>query len=260
MFLFFSHKAFFDGWDNLYNLIVMNIGFLAIGGLLMVLPSAISLPGWFFPVFLLAALVASSIWLAAATRALLPAADSTTIEWRAVFRQLRPAVKPGLQLAAMVVPLSAVFTVTLPYYLSGSSYLSILAFGLLLWVGLFCILVLQFFLAVEARYQAGFAQSIRHCLVLVLDSPGFAILLLMHNSLTLVVSAFLALLAPGPAAVMLNINIAVKLRQYKLNWLAEHNPTRQRGRQAIPWPDLLQQDRELLGKRSLRGLIFPWKD
>jgi len=260
VYFFFSYKAFFDGWDNLFNLIMINAGILLIGGLLVVLPSVLALPAWLIPVFLLFALMAVCVWLAAACRALLPAADSGSIEWRDIFRQLRPALKPGLQLAALLVPLTTAFAVSLPYYLSGQSRLSFLAFGLLLWLGLFCLMVLQYFLAVQARFESGFVQSLRHCLILALDSPGFSFILLVHNLVALMLSAFLALLAPGPAALMLNLNIAVKLRQYKLDWLAEHDPDRKQPKLTIPWQALLQHDREMLGKRSLKGLIFPWKD
>ena len=73
----------------------------------------------------------------------------------------------------------------------------------------------------------------------------------------LVVSFFTALLLPGIATIMLWWNIAFKLRLYKYDWL-EQNPGANRRR--VPWDALLVEDRERVGKRTLKGMIFPWKE
>ena len=44
---------------------------------------------------------------------------------------------------------------------------------------------------------------------------------------------------------------------YKYDWL-EANP--EANRKKIPWDALLMDDKERVGKRTLRGMIFPWKE
>jgi hypothetical protein len=43
---------------------------------------------------------------------------------------------------------------------------------------------------------------------------------------------------------------------YKYDYL-EKNPG---DRRRIPWDALLVEDRERVGKRTLKGMIFPWKE
>ena len=49
----------------------------------------------------------------------------------------------------------------------------------------------------------------------------------------------------------------MKLRLYKYDYL-EENPDAKRN--DIPWDALLIDERERVGKRTLRGMIFPWKE
>ena len=81
--------------------------------------------------------------------------------------------------------------------------------------------------------------------------------LLAYNLVTIVLSFFLAFLVPGFAGVALAGDVALRLRMYKYDWL-EANPGAKRNE--VPWDELLGEDRELVGKRTLKGMIFPWKE
>ena len=62
---------------------------------------------------------------------------------------------------------------------------------------------------------------------------------------------------PGISAVVLWISVGLKLRLYKYDYL-EKNP--EANRKKIPWDALLVADKDRVGKRTLRGMIFPWKE
>jgi len=64
-------------------------------------------------------------------------------------------------------------------------------------------------------------------------------------------------LLPGLAGLALGSDVALKLRLHKYDWLEAHPDA---NRRKIPWDDLLEEDRELVGKRTFRGMFFPWKD
>jgi hypothetical protein len=50
---------------------------------------------------------------------------------------------------------------------------------------------------------------------------------------------------------------AIKLMMYKYDYLeAEADADRKH----IPWDELLYEERESVGNRSLKNMIFPWKD
>ena len=107
------------------------------------------------------------------------------------------------------------------------------------------------------RSGGGLRKNLRKSFYLMMDNPLFSLFLLVYNAIVLLVSMFLSFLIPGPAALALNLNVAVKLRLYKYDWL-EANPD-SKGKK-IPWFELLEEDRERVGKRTLKGMIFPWKD
>jgi hypothetical protein len=72
-----------------------------------------------------------------------------------------------------------------------------------------------------------------------------------------ILSAFTAFLLPGLGSIVLLLQVATKLRIYKYDYL-EENP--EANRRKIPWDAILIDDKQRVGKRTLRGMIFPWKE
>jgi hypothetical protein len=50
--------------------------------------------------------------------------------------------------------------------------------------------------------------------------------------------------------------VAFKLRLYKYDYYEAHPSGKKR---RVPWNELLAHDKEKLGKRTFKTLIFPWK-
>lgn len=257
MISFFIHKAFFDGWDNLFRIAALNVGFLLVSGIFILGPDIAGAPLPLILLGFLLTLAASGIWWSACVHALSKVADYEDLGLPEIRRALRDGLVPGLQFSAMAASLVVILVVAFPFYLGRSDALSIVALGIIFWSALGAILSLQYFLPLQARLGGGFRKNLRKSFYLMMDNPLFSLFLLAYNVLVLVVSMFLAFLAPGPAALALNLNVAVKLRLYKYDWM-EANPD-SRG-QKIPWLELLAEDKERVGKRTLKGMIFPWKD
>jgi len=62
---------------------------------------------------------------------------------------------------------------------------------------------------------------------------------------------------PGPAGAMQWMQSAVKLRLLKYEYL-ERNP--QSHRRRVPWNAVFVEEQRLVGPRSLKSTLFPWKD
>jgi uncharacterized membrane protein YesL len=118
------------------------------------------------------------------------------------------------------------------------------------------VLALQFFFPVQSRLDKKFGKILKKMFLLFLDNPLFSVGLLVGAVATLALSAFTALLLPGIASILLWWNVALKLRIYKYDYLEKHPDARRN----IPWDALLVEDRERVGKRTLKGMIFPWKE
>jgi hypothetical protein len=114
---------------------------------------------------------------------------------------------------------------------------------------------MQFYLPGRDRLGSGPLTIIKKCFFIFFDNTLFCILVGAVSLAILALSLPLFMLLPGPAGLLLFLDEALRLRLLKYDWLEEHP-----GHRKIPWDILIQDEREKTGNRSLKGLIFPWKD
>ena len=258
MFGFLIKKAFFDMWDNMFRVLIMNLGFLAVLAILFVLAP---LAGAVLPLAIAVAVIgvaALGVYAGAVSRMCADIADYKQPGFADFWTYLKDGVPSSLLLVlVMTLYVVVVIFVDFPFFASVKNLASWLAFALLFWVTVACGLAVQYFFPIRARLDRKFRKIIRKSFLLLLDNPGHSIGMFLGALFILVVSVFTAFLLPGPASILLWWNIAFKLRMYKYDYL-EQNPDANRRR--IPWDALLVDDRERVGKRTLKGMIFPWKE
>jgi hypothetical protein len=254
---FFFKKAFFDGWDNLFALAAFNIVHLFLLIVFIVLP--VSIGGGDAPALIGigAGILALSVWQSLCAFGMNEAADYRSLGFKESLGAIKKAWKPGLLVGLVNIALWFSVTIGIPFYLMQKGFVGLFLASLLFWTCLIVVLAAQYYLPLEARRGGGFRKNARVALMLLLDNPGFSIFLFLYNVITLVLSAFTAFMAPGLAGIALASADAVKLRLKKYEWL-EQNPGANRRR--IPWGELLEEEKELVGVRTLKGMIFPWKE
>jgi hypothetical protein len=256
---FFFKKAFFDGWDHLFSLLLLNLGFCLLVILGLSVPPLLKAAGLVAAFYALLILLAS-VWLSVSAFALNRVADYGQFGFRDMPALMKAALLPGLEYGALLILIFVALRVGLPFYLSSGNFVSALAAGILLWVSVFLLLSLQWFLPLAARQGNGFRKNLKRSFLLFGDNPLFSIFLGLYNLVTALISIFLAFLMPGFAGVALASDDALRLRLFKYDWLEKHPGLDARSRRNIPWDELLAEDRELVGKRTLKGMIFPWKE
>jgi hypothetical protein len=257
MLWFYIKKAFFDGWDNLFPLVGLNLGFVAIVGLVLVLPLSLGVAG---PVSILlgaVAITAVVVWWSVCVHALVKVSDYGSLSFRDLGAEFKRALVPGLQLAGIGVVAWILLAVGLPFYMTNGGLAGVFAAGILFWCAMLGVLSLQYYIPLRARLGGGFRKNMRKSFILFFDNAGFSIFLFLYNTVTLVISFFLAFMAPGFAGVALALDVAVRLRLKKYDWIESHPGAK---RNQVPWDELLEEERELVGPRTLKGMIFPWKD
>jgi hypothetical protein len=254
---FLLKKTFFDLWDNLFRVALLNIGFIASAAIPVFIPPL--LQSW--PVLGVCTLGIGILWcfvyLAAAALSLKAVSDYGSFGFSDFFMQLKSAWPVGLVMGGLVFIIGILFQVAIPFYLNLGSVLGLLLAAVIFWTIVLGILSLQFFLAIRARLDTKIRKIIKKCLLIFFDNPLFCIFSLMYCLVTLVLSVFLAFLFPGPAGILLYLDEALRLRLFKYDWL-EANPDA--NRRKIPWDVLLIDEREKTGTRSFKNFIFPWKD
>jgi hypothetical protein len=254
---FFIKKSFFDGWDNLFSLLLLNLGFIALIGLGVALPGSVGAPDWLLYVTGSLSLAAGSVWWSACVSAMRPIADFGSFHLKEISGHLRQGLVPGLQVGAIMVALFLVVTIGLPFYIKMGGILGALAAGVIFWCGIIVLLAIQYYLPLRTRLGGGFKKNLRKCFVLFFDNPGFSIFLFLYSVVNLILSFFLAFLIPGFAGIALAQDVALRLRLYKYDYLEAHPDA---PRRSIPWDELLEEDKDLVGKRTLKGMFFPWKE
>jgi uncharacterized membrane protein YesL len=207
-------------------------------------------------VILLIGLAALALLFGVASRMTADIADYKQPGFSEFLASLKESWANSLLGAVLLAGYLFVVSVAFPFY-AGKGVVGWLAMGLLFWVTVAALLAAQYFFPIQSRLDRKFRKIVRKSFLLLFDNTIFSFGLLAVALIIFGVSAFTAFLLPGISTIFLWWNAALKLRLYKYDWL-EQNPGADRRK--VPWDALLIDDRERVGKRTLKGMIFPWKE
>jgi uncharacterized membrane protein YesL len=201
------------------------------------------------------------VYLAAAALCLKRVSDYSYFGFKDFFDSLKQAWLSGIVLGGFVLLAILLMIMIIPFYINMASPVGIVLAVLLFWALLTGVLSLQFFLSIRSRMNNPIRKSIKKCFIIFIDNPGYCVFSLIHNTVLLALSVFLAFLVPGPAGILLFLDEALRLRLLKYDWLELNPGTGQPGkRPQIPWDEILIDERENTGTRSFKSFIFPWKE
>ncbi|MGI9256797.1 MAG: hypothetical protein ACR2PY_07680 [Salinispira sp.] len=251
-------KWFFDYWDHFFHCTIINVVFI----FSLLIP--IGIPAWTIsasiPVSLII-LIAGILWLGILTSAaalyINEIVQYRTPEPRQFFAFLRAGLPYGLLYAGLWALVFFLALVVLPFYGAVDNIFGIIAFVCMFWTLILLTLAMQYYFPIVAQLDKRPGKILRKMFIIFLDNPLFTISTFLCSVIMLILSGFTAFLLFGPAGVILLGQVACKLRLYKYDYL-EENPGASRRR--IPWQSLMYEDSQRVGSRSLKGLIFPWKD
>jgi hypothetical protein len=255
---FLLKKNFFDLWDNMLRIVLINLGFIASLSIPVFLPPLIPIPALSMTL-LAAGVLWCFVYLAAAALSLKAVSDYKTFGFAGFFQNLRESWPAGLFLGAAALLIWTMAWFIIPFYLSMNSLFGLFLAAVIFWTMLLLLGSLQFFFAVRARLDTKLIKVFKKCFIIFFDNPGFSVFSLLHNVVMLVLSVLLAFLFPGPAGILLYLDEALRLRLLKYDWL-EVNAEPAAKRRNIPWDIILIEEREKTGSRSFRSFFFPWKD
>ncbi len=170
---------------------------------------------------------------------------------------LKETYKPSLLFALANTVVAFLLSLAMPFYLSLKSLFGPLAFAFLFWLTVIWAISIQFFFPLQSRFDKSFKKNIKKIFLVFFDNTIFSIGVFIGTIVIIVASFFTALMLPGLATVLLWANVGLKLRLYKYDYLEAHPDA---NRKKIPWDALLVDEKERVGKRTLKGMIFPWKE
>jgi hypothetical protein len=255
MFGFLIKKTFYDLWDNLFPLALVNLALLTLLFAGFVVPPLLNAAAPLSLAIMALCLLCCGVYLAAASLCLKALSEYGSFGFADFLHNLAAAWPAGLLLGALWLLGVFLTVLAIPFYISLDSFAGLLLGCFLLWTMLTVTLALQFYLPIRARLDTKPGKIIKKCFLILFDNTGFCVLAGAASVAILGLSLPLFLLLPGPAGLLLFLDEALRLRLLKYDWLEAHP-----GERKIPWDALLEEEREKTGTRTIKGLIFPWKD
>lgn len=257
MFGFFIKKWFFDFWDNMIRIVLVNLGFIALLGVAVYVPFLLRFSTVLSMVSAAVVIVIFNLYVGGAARFVSEIADYNGPGFKDFIEYVKEVWKSTI--AVSVITLLQLFLVVfaMPFYISLGGTMGLIALSIIFWASVVWWLAFQYFFPVRSRLDTNIKKVFKKSFLLLFDNTMFSLGMAIFTLIVLVLSIFTALLLPGFASLLLLHQVGTKLRLYKYDYL-EENP--QADRKNIPWDSLLYDEKERVGHRSLKGMIFPWKE
>jgi hypothetical protein len=257
MILFFLKKVFFDSWDNLLTIVAFNLGFSIIiaGG--SYLAYLFEPAGFGFFATVIICIVIFNIYTGAVS-----AYMGQIIQYKSPELKQFPLYIKKYWKSSLIISLISVFQlfaiiIGFPFYFSIGGLAGLVGLVTLFWISVLWWVSVQYFFPVASQLEDGIKKQIKKSFILLLDNTFFSVFLAVYSFFILGISVFTALLIPGITVILLAHQTALKLRLYKYDYLEENADAQ---RKNIPWDALLFDEKERVGTRTLKGMIFPWKE
>ena len=258
---FFLKKNFFDGWDNFIPLALFNIAVILIVFLFFGLAYLLSSVPVLSLLSLFVCIILMGVLLLAVSHLMSRIADYKSFSFKEIGGEIKRAWRHGVSFAVIETFCWVVAGVAVPYYFSFHNFLGLFLGVSVVWIFAVIQLSLLWFFPIRSRLESNFRKCLKKCFIIFFDNTGFTFFMLLYSIVLVILTPLLAFLVPGFSGLLLAWNNAFKLRMYKYDWMEQHPEIPiQTARKQIPWDELLAEDRETVGTRSIRNFIFPWKD
>ena len=261
MYLFFIKKNFYDGWDNMLSLIVINLVIMTVSlGLLSLIYALQQSVPLVIALIILFGIVISILTLASGEVAS-SAANFGSAHIADFFRAIPSCIVDGIRFGLILSVVGTAAYVCIPFYFAQKTLPTMFIGSMFVWLVVFTLLSLQWFVAIRSLMHNDFKKCLKKCFIVFFDNIWFSLFTVVYNFFLLALSVFLFGLLPSVAGITLAQVNALRLRLYKYDYYEAHPELKTpKEKRYIPWDELLQNDKETLGPRSFKSLIFPWKE
>lgn len=260
MLRFFIKKNFCDGWDNIFSIFISNFVIMVVSIGLASIISIIAKNNIFAFGLIGIIIIAVCVFVVAYGTISADIADFRSVYIKDFFLAIPASIKDGIFLGILISASVAAFAVGIPFYMAQQSFFAFILAAMMIWLALIEIVILQWFVAVRSILRNDFIKCIKKCFIITFDNLGFSLFMLAYDILSIVISFFALGLVPSFAGITLGKVNALRLLLYKYDYLENHPELKTaRERRNIPWKELIKDDEETLGPRTLKSFIFPWK-
>ena len=254
---FLFKKAFWDTWDNMGRVLLVNLGMI----LLLIIP--IFVPQWLVGVpvlsmvFLVAGVLAIFIYVGGASRYIKDLVCYNSPEIKDIIRYIKESWKQSLFFGAAALAFYFVCFIGFRFYSQVGNMMGLIGMAFLFWIFVLVSVGSVFYFPVLNSLDRDVRKILKKCFILLFDNTAAALFLFLGLMFNAALSVVLAFILPGIGGILVLLESGMKLLMMKYDYLEE---TPDADRKKIPWNALLREEREKIGKRTLKGTIFPWKE
>lgn len=224
MLSFLIKKSFFDLWDNLFSVLVFNLGFL------LFLAVAILFPSLLFPItpvlviiVLIVIIPLFFLYCGAVNLELKRLINYENPKLSRFLQNLKDSLKTSLTLGFLVfLPLPFLYF-GVPLYLNLGNIFAFSAAILIIFLSFLWFLAGQYFFPIHCQLEKGIFKIIKKGILILIDNPGFSLALALFSLFLFFLSIPTALMFPGITGILIFYQGALKLRLLKYDYL-EKNP------------------------------------
>ena len=262
MFGFIIKKNFFDGWDNLLSVVLFNVIFLFAGIGLVMLNALASKYTILTVVSFIFTFIVLSILIFAYSDTAAHIANFDGVRLVDYFKAIPGVLKDAILFGVMNAVVIMVSTFSIRYYFMEMQSLAGVALGAaILWIVVFYFLAIQWFIPIRGLMHNDFKKCLKKCFIILFDNTGFTLAMSLYNLIQIAISVVCIGFFPSMTGILIGNTNALRILLYKYDYLEEHPELKtKKERRQIPWEELIFEDRQMMGKRTLRGMLFPWKD
>jgi len=251
-------KTFFDLWDNLFFAMAVNLLYtLAALGLTSLAYTVggtgilAALTIWPMP------LLATAILGGIATFWARDIAVSGTARFSDVLTRLGESWKVSLVFGAAWLVVGLGLYSGVGFYTQINPILGFVFGVIMVWILFFLGGLGMYLPGLNAQIEPKIGKLFRKSLLVFIANPLTSLVMVLVLAVSLVLTVFTFGFFPGIIGISLWFQVCFKFILAKLEWI-EANP--EADRKHVPWKVILQEDMERIGPRSLKSLLFPWKD
>lgn len=257
----FFRKAFFETWDNFILCIAFNFAVTLLAVLGFFLSSLV--PDIVFKVCIIGCFfVLSGTLFASLSCVFGQVSDYRGVGFRDFAEAFRDSWKTGLAFSFCLSVISLILFISIPFYFSLKTPYGYVLGGILFWSGFVIFVSLQWFFPVYYRLNKDFKTCVKKSFIIFFDNPGFSVFIFLYSCFLMAVSFFLGFIVPGWTSVLIAQQGAFRLLMFKYDWLEEKE--KESGgrpvRAKVPWKEVLADESENVGHRTLKNFFMPWKN
>ncbi|MBF9016066.1 MULTISPECIES: hypothetical protein [unclassified Oceanispirochaeta] len=257
MILFMFKKAFWDAWDNMGRMLLINFVMILLVAIPVFLPKAlVDIPALSLAMLILSILLIF-VYVGAVSAYVRDIVQYKSPDLKDILTHLKDNWKKSLILGAASIFFYFICFTGFQFYSALGSTMGLIGLAFLFWIFVIVSITLVFFFPVMNNLDKDLRKIVKKSFILFFDNTGVAVALAIGMLFNAGVSLALAFILPGIGGILILQESAMKLILMKYDYLEE---TPDADRKKIPWGALLREEREKVGVRTLKGTIFPWKD